>query len=102
LTRHPCVIGDKNTFEKERETLRAEYNKKQRQMEDQLDELKRKNRDIENCLGDIDSVRLGANNSLYGRQSDLYQHGAHEDLKLFPIIEDGLTQDCRAAFDELF
>ena len=93
---------DRSTIEKERETLRAEYNKKQRQVEDQLDELKRKNRDFEECLSDIDSVRLSANNSLYQIQCELHQHGAHEDLKMFPMIEDELTQACRAAFDELF
>ena len=86
---------DKHTIEKKREAIIAEYNTKQRQAEERLDELKMRKRDVENCLEDIDGFRLSTKHMLNQHQSELLRHGAHEDLKMFYVVEEGLHHDCR-------
>jgi len=92
---------DKHTIEKKREAAIAEYNAKQRQAEEQLDELKMRKRDIESCFEDIDRFRLSAKYMLEHHQCDLFRHGAHMDLKKFHVVEEDLHHDCRNAANEL-
>ena len=93
---------DKQAIEKKREMLIDEYNAKQRETEEQLDELRIKKRELENCLEDIDSFRLRAIYMLNRHQRDLFQHGAHNDLKMLGMSEEEFQQDCSKAAYELF
>lgn len=83
--------------EAKRKEIVAEYKSQMEKSETRLDELRAKNRGIEDCLDEIYTLHLSTKSILTNHQSTHYQYGSHKECELLQQVEEELNNDYRIA-----
>jgi len=83
--------------EAKRKEIVAEYKSQMEKSETRLDELRAKNRGIEDCLDEIQALHLSTKSILTHHQSAHYQYGSHKECELLQQVEEELNNDYHIA-----